>query len=458
MLLVVFSLSFATIIFDEFHLYDAKQLVGLLFYLAYLHVFEFFKAGRKVVLLTATPEPACESALEALAEAGVRIARINGETGDQRLPSQTAVELELRSQPETKHDFIQELASEIVQHLDAHPDQNGAVILDSKDQINRLADLLCAKGLRNRFSRITGSTPKSDRKWAAQQQIILATSTVDVGFNFERDLELNRQNLDWLIFSARDRAAFWQRLGRVGRVLGKQKTEIPSSAIAYLRDNVWEEGLALLDASGGRKDLEQKLLEIKSLDRPFLRAYWRSEALLEAAQPLLMLEDLMEKLPQANLISKLFETVRSTLGSGRDWKYYQGRMRALQAARTIATAPKKDLQGDPLKYIKPKFHWHIIAAFFRATSPDDWEALRTKQLTVDQCRQLFRDDQEVAELFKEFAARFNASYAPLFQFRSGLFESLTIRDPHGLLLDQSEQTELDPVHLLRYYDLFNKEL
>ena len=36
-----FYTKFATVIFDEFHLYDAKQLVGLLFYLAYSHLLVF---------------------------------------------------------------------------------------------------------------------------------------------------------------------------------------------------------------------------------------------------------------------------------------------------------------------------------------------------------------------------------------------------------------------------------
>jgi CRISPR-associated endonuclease/helicase Cas3 len=40
----------------------------------------------------------------------------------------------------------------------------------------------------------------------------------------------------------------------------------------------------------------------------------------------------------------------------------------------------------------------------------------------------------------------------LFQFRSSLFESLHIQDPRGFLLDQAEETELDPIHLLRNYE------
>jgi CRISPR-associated endonuclease/helicase Cas3 len=446
-----FYTQFSTIIFDEFHLYDAKQLVGLLFYLAYLHVFGFFQAGRRVVLLTATPEASCEAALGMLKERGVRIKQIQGEIGSNQIPSQAPVHLELRPQPE-RDDLLKTIAEEVTRRFHQYPDQNGAVILDSKDHINRLADLLKGKGLDQKFGRIHGSTPQKERAWAAQQRIILATSTVDVGFNFERHPAPSRQNLDWLIFSARDRAAFWQRIGRVGRVLGKQETETPSEAIAYLSEKAWEEGLADLDTQGGRVALQAKLSELKCLERPFLKAYWQSEALLETARPLLMLEDLMDDLPEAVYIPRLFETIRTVLGGKRDWQYYQGRMKALQAAQFIANAAAKDLEGNPLKWVKPKFKWSIVAAFLKGTSPEDWEALKNRQRTLKEFEQLFCENSEVASQLVHFSKTLNASYAPLFQFRSSLFESLPVRDPRGLLLDQEEETNLDPIHLLRNYE------
>ena len=259
-----FYTKFATVIFDEFHLYDAKQLVGLLFYLAYSHIFGFFQSGRRVVLLTATPEKACELALQNLQARGVKITRIDGETDNSHLlPSQTSVNLELRSPPDQEQ-WLAELAEEVVKRFRERPDCNGAVILDSKDQINRLADLLYQRGLGGNFGRITGSTPQPERLSAVQRSVILATSTVDVGFNFERNPAPTRQNLDWLIFSARDRASFWQRIGRVGRVLGKSETDIPSSEIAYLPDIAWEQGLTSLDSSGGREALKQTLDSIPS--------------------------------------------------------------------------------------------------------------------------------------------------------------------------------------------------
>ncbi|GAB4203701.1 MAG: hypothetical protein Fur006_58250 [Coleofasciculaceae cyanobacterium] len=446
-----FYQKFGTVIFDEFHLYDAKQLVSLLFYLAYSHVFGFFQYGRRVVLLTATPEPACELALKNLEYKGVRIAWINEETGNSNLlPSQTAVNLELRSQPE-RDQWLPQLAEEIVNRFREQSDRNGAVILDSKDHINRLADLLYARGLGGHFGRITGSTPQVDRKSAAQCPIILATSTVDVGFNFERNPKPTRQNLDWLIFSSRDRFSFWQRLGRVGRVLGKTVTNIDSEAIAYLPDTAWEQGLSSLESSGGRLELKQMLDSLLCLDRPFLDIYWRSEAFLEIARPLLEMEEKLEGLPGSELIPQLFETLKQTLGGNHNWDYYCHRMRVLRGAEDIVKVSEKKLTlKSQWKYIKGG--QAFVKKFLEVHYPAEVEELNAKRASIEEFEKLFQENDEAGKELKDFAEIWSASYAPLFQFRSSLFETLPIRDPQGLLLDDSEETILDPLHLLRYYE------
>lgn len=449
-----FYSQFGTVIFDEFHLYDAKQLVGLLFYLALSHEFGFFQAGRRVVLLTATPEPACQDALSSLARQGVKIAHINKEDStDHLLPSQTAVSLELRPQPD-RDQLLPALTNEIVKRIQSNPDHYGAVILDSLDQINRLSDVLQRKGLTDKVGRITGPAPLADRQRAMQCPIILATSTVDVGFNFERDPSPSRQTIDWLIFSCRDRAAFWQRLGRVGRVLGRQQTDLPSEAIAYLPDKAWDQGLSLLDCSGGRKALEQKLLELDCLDRPFLGIYWQSEALLEIARPLLKLEEMMKGLAESELILKLYNTLRATLGGKRDWSYYQTRMKAIEAAEAIVTAKEKEIVGDPFRFIQDK-KWAIITTFLKAECPEDWADFQAGRTKLEDYEEVFKEDNEAFEALRTFCRNFSASYAPLFGFRSSLFESLNIQDPKGFFLDLSEETFVDPVHLLRYYEFIS---
>ena len=443
--------QFATVIFDEFHLYDAKQLVSLFFYLAFSQVFGFFENNRKVVLLTATPDKTCEAALSELKAQGVKIARVDGEAvSDRMIPSQTSVNLEIKPQSD-RDSLLDAIANEVKQRFESHPDRNGAIILDSKDHINRLADLLHTKGLGKYIGRITGSTPKGDRKLAAQQPIILATSTVDVGFNFERSPDPVRQNLDWLIFTARDRAAFWQRIGRVGRVLGKSETNIPSEAIAYLPETAWEQGIVDLNSDGGRAALSQKLEELKCLDKPFLQIYWQSEAFLEIAKPLLVLSDMMEKLPQADFIPKLYETLKVTLGGRKDWNYYKHRMRALQGAESLSRSKPEELKGDPLKFLG-QAKYDLINSFLKARYPEEAEELRAKRTSLSDYEKHFKENREAAAELKDFATCLSASYAPLFQFRESLFENLGISDPKGLILDYSEETELDPIHLLRHYE------
>lgn len=445
----VFYSSFATIIFDEFHLYDAKQLVSLLFYLALSKVFGYFQYNRKVVLLTATPEPSCEAALERLAAEGVKIARVEGEAETtQMLPSQTAVSLEIRKYLE-KQLLIKEIAQEVTQHLQQFPEHYGAVILDSKDTLNRLSDQLRAQGLENLCGRITGNTPTSDRQIAAQKQVILATSTVDVGFNFERENSPQRQNLDWLIFSCRDRFSFWQRLGRVGRVLGKPQTNIPSEAIAYLPEKAWEEGIGSIDCSSGRDALKQNLESLKCMERPFLEIYWRSEAFLEIARPLLELESSLENLPEYSLISELYQTLQSVLGGKRDWIFYRKRMQILKGAENISQKIVKDIQKE-WKFIKGG--QSCVISFMRAIFPEDWEEFQCGSLTLEKMEEFIKQDFELAKDLKQYSVILKESYAPLFRFRDSLFTSLNVTDAHCLLLDDSGDTNLDPIHLLRFYE------
>ncbi|MDJ0716210.1 MAG: type I-D CRISPR-associated helicase Cas3' [Prochloraceae cyanobacterium] len=445
----VFYSKLATVIFDEFHLYSAKQLVGLLFYLAHSHVFGFFKAKRRVVLLTATPDKACELALKFLQEKGVKIAKIteNNPRGV-LLPSQVSVNLEIRPQLD-KDELLEEIASEVEKLFRERPDKNGAVILDSKDSINKLRDLLVAKGLKNYCGRITGSTPLADRLTAVQKSIILATSTVDVGFNFEKKPGITRQNLDWLIFSTRDRFSFWQRLGRVGRVLGKAETNIPSDAIAYLPDKAWSQGITSLDPTGGRKELTKILENLSCLERPFLDIYWRSEAFLEIARPLSELEEMMEGLAKNTVISELYDTLKSIFGGKREWNYYRYRMKVLRGAEQLAKTSLVKFQKD-WKYIKGG--QAFVRTFIKANCPEDWEDLNNGVAPIEEYEKIILEDSEIALELKKFANIWRASHAPIFQFRDSIFENLLIKDPKALLLDDSEETTLDPIHLLRYYE------
>ena len=446
----VFYSSFATIIFDEFHLYDAKQLVSMLFYLALSKVFGYFQNNRKVVLLTATPEPACEAALGQLIASGVKVCSVRGESSTgEMIPSQTAVSLEIRKQP-GKHSLIEEIKNEVTQKIQNSPEQFGAVILDSLDSVNFLHKTLGEAGLENICGRITGPIKsREERHASAQKQVILATSTVDVGFNFERDNSPERQNLDWLIFSSRDRFSFWQRIGRVGRVLGKQQTDIPSEAIAFLPEKAWEQGISVLNCSGGREALRQTLESLECLKKPFLEIYWRSEAFLEIARPLLEFESSFENLPESSLIPQLYQTLKSVLGGKREWNYYRKRMQILKGAENISKKTTKEIQKD---WSFVKGGQSFVISFLRAVCPEDWEEFRAGSLTIERIDEIIKQDFELTQELRQYSMILKESYAPLFRFRDSLFNSLKIIDKHCLLLDNAGETHLDPIHLLRFYE------
>jgi CRISPR-associated endonuclease/helicase Cas3 len=140
------------------------------------------------------------------------------------------------------------------------------------------------------------------------------------------------------------------------------------------------------------------------------------------------------------------------LGGKRDWKFYRYRMKILKGAENIANLTVKEIQKNWM-YIKGG--QACLKAFIKANSPEDWDNLESGITTLEQYETVFQENINLAQELKEFAEIYTTSYTPLFQFRESLFENLPIYDPHGFLLDESEETILDPIHLLRYYEFEN---
>jgi CRISPR-associated endonuclease/helicase Cas3 len=122
----------------------------------------------------------------------------------------------------------------------------------------------------------------------------------------------------------------------------------------------------------------------------------------------------------------------------------------LQAAESIAN--EKKMTGDPLKFVQGKAKWELVTTFLKAECPEEWADFQAERTTFQQYEKAFKEDSEAADALKKFCKSFSASYAPLFGFRSSLFESLDIKDPKGFILDLSNETLIDPIHLLRYYE------
>ena len=153
---------------------------------------------------------------------------------------------------------------------------------------------------------------------------------------------------------------------------------------------------------------------------------------------------MLETLPEESLVIQLYQTLQTVLGGKRDWDFYRKRMKILKGAEEITLKSIKEIQKD-WKYIKggQNFVW----SYLRAYCPEDVETT-----TLDELEQEIQKNRELVENLKEYASILKASYAPIFRFRESLFDNVKVYDPHYFLLDEVGETDLDPIHLLRFFD------
>jgi CRISPR-associated helicase Cas3 len=244
------------LVIDEVHYYDGVQLSALFFALALWATGLGDRSSRRVLLLTATPDGDLSDALAALAAAGLEAVHVDPGSAPSDLPRVVSLApVSLRLEPlgdEISPDWSQEAISAVQGR------QDGAILLDRLDQVSALYAAL-QPALGERVRRITGPTPPEDRRSATTAPLVLATPTVDIGFNFVGRTAKVRQPLDQVWFQAPTLDRFWQRLGRVGRVLSSELRDVPSRAVAALPPEV----LARLQAPEGpisRTELARRLI------------------------------------------------------------------------------------------------------------------------------------------------------------------------------------------------------
>ena len=161
-------------------------------------------------------------------------------------------------------------------------DLDGAIISNSLRTISEIKQQLDYSPLRSRYGLITGPTSSAERSQATHFPLILATPTVDIGYNFKKDHKL-RQNIDFVYFDANYTAEFLQRLGRAGRLLGKIEQSTPSQGQAFVKS-----GLTFDQGKYDRTEFADFLSSALPTDNRFY-AYIDSYAIIEAFQILYQL-------------------------------------------------------------------------------------------------------------------------------------------------------------------------
>ena len=277
-------------IVDEFHYYNVKQFANFLFFFTLLREWGHFgKEQRRVCLLTATPNPQVQGYLDRLTtgEQAIRVEYVNPQkepAGLDRIPALAPLRLRLYAAEETTAGLVDLTAAArpLVEGWLAEG-RHGAFVSSALWRVNRIYGDYGGDG-NPRTGRLTGAERAKGRAEGRNADLLMATPTVDIGYNFDRPGK-TRQSLDFLLYDANYADEFIQRLGRAGRVLGKAVTDQPSDVWAVVPDKL----VAELRPRAGEELQRSELAALVQQALPArngLYAYIRSGAIAETFLPI----------------------------------------------------------------------------------------------------------------------------------------------------------------------------
>lgn len=205
---------------DEFHIFREHQETAIINSLILIRNTRQKSHPLKVLFTSATPKP---KFIANLKEAGFRVKEVSvsDESKDGQGYCQIAQSVELKFVELKDTDSLSWLGKEEKQIKDillAEKEKpgRGLIILNSVALVNRvvrqlqnlLGDSVIFKEISGRVDSKERETTRQELEKAEKPVLIVATSAVDVGVDFDINL---------LIFEASDSATFIQRLGRLGR-------------------------------------------------------------------------------------------------------------------------------------------------------------------------------------------------------------------------------------------------
>jgi CRISPR-associated endonuclease/helicase Cas3 len=215
--------AFQQFTFDEFHIFEAPQVVSVVN--ALLLIDEMTRGQRRQFLFqSATPNPLM---LRYLERAGLTVTVVEGcysHGGSNPDPDKWRQILrgcDLHFEQGTVEQWIEEHLHDTLLpffRADSSP-AKGAIIVNSVAQAKRLVQRLRGEFAKHKLTigENTGLTSRTQRSTSYDCDLLIGTSTIDVGVDFQ---------INFLLFESRDAGTFLQRLGRLGRHDG------------YMRDGV----------------------------------------------------------------------------------------------------------------------------------------------------------------------------------------------------------------------------
>jgi CRISPR-associated endonuclease/helicase Cas3 len=219
--------DFNLFIFDEFHVFSAPQIASVLNTMLLIHLTNRCK---KFLFLSATPD---QQLLERLDKAKLRYKLIDPKASgkyqfpDTEVRSQQLEQdkwrlvtreitlnfIPLESANKASETWLKDNLTLILQHFLEHRGTKGAIILNAIASVKRLTPLFADAFAQHSLTvgENTGLSSKTVKLRSLNCDLVLGTSTIDVGVDFK---------INFLIFESADSGSFIQRLGRLGRHQG----------------------------------------------------------------------------------------------------------------------------------------------------------------------------------------------------------------------------------------------
>ncbi len=454
-LLIDFTDFFRFIVVDEFHYYSAEQLSLFFLCMALWKEFGQFDNGLRMLLLTATPD---EMIIDFFQRAEIPYTTVgNRKTMRQnKIPVIAPVHLTLSCG--NLSDFRGIVSEEYQSGND------GVLISDSLHEINQQY-----YDYKNDYSvgRITGPIDNQQREIESQKRLILATPTVDLGYNFIRPFNKDRQEIDFLISSSVEKSKFWQRLGRAGRVLGRKQSHIPSTAYMLFQHSSVFEGLtAYAGQTLSRKELsslmnlENKRMKLIALTR---------EGLFVATRKLSEIKKMLAS-EHSQRVDRIFQTLKNCFDPNNltsEWSSVEKRHRLCDRMKDVQqkyrnlkenhvqtflksyTSTSDDSYPDPLQVLLSswvKNYYYQQGKYDIFSKIDDISRITLVKQLIEKKPSL---KQNIIHYYHEQMLRFQY----LFNFRGSVQKhNIWVYDPQRLH-SESIITQIDVVSLISRYEL-----
>lgn len=232
--------TYSTLVIDEFHYYERRELSSIYFDLA---LARYFGAFERILLMTATPNTRIAERLDLLAEVSDMdrpdaVIAVPTDHGDQ-----VAHEIEFTVIPaedsglDSMEDFLVANAETFRDLRRENPQSDfipACVILNSVIDARSLTERLLGSFTMKEVRESHGLIPQQERKNREGVLILVGTSSIEVGIDFDTT---------FLLFEGSSAPSAIQRLGRVGRHRsGKAMIYAPRYVFKYFENYVSEIG------------------------------------------------------------------------------------------------------------------------------------------------------------------------------------------------------------------------